>query len=140
MTTNTSPALPPSRRDPRQVANTLKRLINYNDVDVALAAFANSLPLGANITDVQVEVITAFNAGTTNVLTVGTNSASYNNIVAAADVDETAIAVTKVTRGLGQSIAAAAEKPVYAKYAQTGTAATAGQALVTITYEGGWAS
>jgi hypothetical protein len=140
MTTNTTPAIPPSRLDPRQVVNTLKRTINFNDVDVAAALFANSLPLGANILDVQVEIVTVFNAGSTNVLTVGTNSTSFNDIVNAADVNEAATGVTKVTRGLGRSLAAAAEKPVAAKYAQTGTPATTGQAIVTISYEGGWAS
>lgn len=140
MATNTAPVVPPARRDPRQVANTLKRTINYNDVDVLAALFNNSLPLGANILLVQVEIVTAFNAGTTNVLTVGTNSTTYNDIVNAADVNEAATGVTQVTRGLGRSLAATAEKAVAAKYTQTGTAATAGQAIVTILYEGGWTS
>lgn len=140
MATNTAPVLPPSRRDPRQVANTLRRTINFNDADVLAALFANSLPLAANILQVQVEIITAFNGGTTNVLTVGTNSTTYNDLVAAADVNEAATGVTLVTRGLGQSIALSAEKVVAAKYTQTGTPATAGKALITIVYEGGWAS
>lgn len=140
MTTNTQPALPPSRRDPRQVGNTLKRTINWNDVDVANAPFNNSLPLGAFLLLVAVEIVVAFNAGTTNVLTVGTNTPTDNDIVNAADVNEGVTGVTFVTRGLGRSLAATAEKPVYAKYAQTGTAATAGQAIIVLLYEGGWIS
>jgi hypothetical protein len=37
-------------------------------------------------------------------------------------------------------LTAAGETPVYAKYTQTGTAATTGQAVVVIEYEGGWTS
>lgn len=140
MTTNTQPVLPPSRRDPRQVANTLRRTINFNDPDVLAGTFANSLPLGANILQVQVEIVTVFNGGSTNVLTVGTNATTYNDLVAAADVNEAATGVTLVTRGLGQSIALTAEKAVAAKYTQTGTPATTGKAIITILYEGGWAS
>lgn len=141
MATGTTPVFPPSRRDPRQVSNTLKLTLNYNDTNVATAdAFANSLPLGAFITDVAVEIVVAFNAGTTNAITVGTNSASYNNMVSSGDVVPTSTGVTKVSRGWGRSIAASAEQAVNATYTQTGTSATTGQAVVVITYEGGWLS
>lgn len=141
MATNTAPARPQSRRQPRQVSNTLKKTINFNDAGIATGvAFDESLPQGAFILGVWVEVVTAFNAVTTNVLTIGTNASTYNNIVAAADVNEGATGVTQVTRGLGRSITAAAELPVFAMYTQTGTAATTGQAVVVIEYEGGWIS
>jgi len=141
MTTNTTPGFPPSRRDPRQVPNTLKLTLNYNDTGIATGeAFFSSLPQGAFITDVAVEIVTALNAGTTNVITVGTNSASYNNMVSSGDVNPASTGVTKVSRGWGRSIAASAEQAVNATYSQTGTSATTGQAVVVITYEGGWAS
>jgi hypothetical protein len=145
MATNTTPVFPPVRRDPRQVPNTLKRTINFNDADIAAASFANSLPQGAVITDVIVEVVTAFNAGTTNTLTVGTVSAAYNNMVASADLPgngsaSLTVGATKVMRGVGRALTAAADITPFAKYAQTGAAATAGQAIITIVYEGGWAS
>jgi hypothetical protein len=140
MTTNTTPSFPASRRDPRQVPNTLKRTLNYNDSDIAQAGFFNALPKGAVILQVIVEIITAFNAGTTNPITVGTNSATYNNIATTGDINAAAVGVNLPTRGLGQAIAAAADTPVYATYAPTGNAPTAGQAQITIVYEGGWAS
>lgn len=141
MATNTAAVLPPDRRDPRQVLNTLKKTVNFNDAGISSGlAFANSLPLGAFITGTWVAIVTAFNAVTTNVLTVGTNSTTYNNLVAAADVDEATIATTQVLRGIGPTIAASAAITPYVKYTQTGTAATAGQAVVLITYEGGWSS
>jgi hypothetical protein len=141
MATGTAPVAPPARNDPRQVANTLVKTVNYNDAGISTGvAFDNSLPVAARIISVTVEIITAFNAGTTNVLTTGTNSTTYNNIVAAADVNEAAIATTRVDRGLGGSIARAAEIAVYAVYMQTGTAATAGKAEIVIVYEGGRSS
>ena len=140
MTTNTAQVLPPVRQDPRQVANTLKKTVNFNDPNITTGvAFDNSLPAGAVILQVMVEIVTVFNAVTTNVLTVGTVATAYNNIVAAGDVNEAATGVTLVTRGLGQSLTAADVVP-FAMYTQSGTAATTGQAVITILFEGGFVS
>lgn len=141
MATNTAPVSPPARQDPRQVLNTLTMTVNFGDVGIGTGvAFANSLPKGAFIVDVMVEIVTAFNAATTNVLTVGTNSASYNNIVNSADVNEAVTGVYIVGRGLGRSLTAAAEVAPFAMYTQSGTAATTGQAVIVITFTGGFAS
>lgn len=128
-----------ARQDPRQVLNTLKKTVNYNDPGIATGvAFDNPLPQNAFIENVLVEVVVAFNAVTTNVLTVGTVGAAYNNIVAAADVNEAVAGVYQVTRGLGRSLTAAGDVLPYAMYTQSGGAATAGQAIIVIFYEGGW--
>lgn len=141
MTTNTAQLLPPVRQDPRQVVNTLKKRISFNTAGIAAGvAFDNSLPQGAVILAVLVEIITAFNAATTNVLTVGTNSTTYNNMVAAADVNEGAVGTTRVERAIGGSLLRSAELTPYVAFNQSGTAATAGDAEVTIFYEGGFSS
>lgn len=128
-----------ARQDPRQVVNTLKKTINFNDAGIASGVpFDNYLPQNAFIENVLVEVVTVFNAGATNVLTVGTNATAYNNIVAAADINEGATGVTQVTRSFGRSLTASGDVLPYAMYAQTGGAATTGQAIVVIFYEGGW--
>jgi hypothetical protein len=130
-----------ARQDPRQVTNTLKKTVNFNDTAISAGiGFDNYLPQGAFITSVLVEVVTAFNAATTNVLTVGTVSTAYNNIVAAGDVNLAATGVYQINRGLGRSLAAAASVLPVAEYTQTGTAATAGQAIILIEFEGGWLS
>lgn len=137
MTTNTPAPLPPVRQDPRQVANTLKKTVNWNDPGLANGvALANGLPQGAFILDVLVEVVTPFN-GTTPSITVGTNAANYNNIVNAGDVDETAAAVTRVTRGLGRSLAAAGDVIPFVKGTLAGDT-TQGQLVIAILYDGGW--
>lgn len=77
-----------ARQDPRQVSNTLKKTVNWNSVGSAVAnPFDNPLPRGAFIIRVLVEIVVAFD-GTTPSLLVGTNATTYNNIVAAADVNE----------------------------------------------------
>lgn len=91
-----------------------------------------TLPAGAQIVDCIVRVTTAFNAATTNVLIVGTSSGSNADIVAAADVNEGAAGTTVVERG--QDLAFSSDTPIYVKYTQTGTAATTGAAVITITY------
>lgn len=141
MATNTAPVSPAVRRDERQLVNTLKKTVNYGDAGISSGiAFDQSLPIGAYVLSVDVEVVTAFNAATTNVLTVGTNSTSYNNLASAVDVTAGTANLYGATRGKGRSIAAAADKSVFVKYTQTGTAATAGQAVIVITYEGGWST
>ena len=128
-----------ARQDTRQVVNTLKKTVNYNDAGIAAGlAFDNYLPQNAFIENVLVEIVTVFNAGTTNVLTVGTVGATSNNIVAAGDVNEAATGIYQATRGFGRSLTASADVLPYAQYTQTGTAGTTGQAIIVIFYEGGW--
>lgn len=130
-----------ARQDPRQVVNTLKKTINFGDAGIAAGvAFENYLPQSAFISQVLTEIVTPFNAGTTNVLTVGTVGAAFNNIVAAGDVNPAAAGVYPSTRAVGRALTAAGPALPVAKYTQTGGAATAGQAIVEIEFEGGWAS
>lgn len=141
MATNTAQVAPPARQDPRQVTNTLRKTVNFGDAGIASGiAFDASIPAGSFILRAYVEIVTAFNAVTTNVLTVGTNSTTYNDIVAAGDVDEATVGVYDVVRGLGRGIAASADKTPYVKYTQSGTAATTGQAVIVITFDGGWST
>lgn len=130
-----------ARQDPRQVSNTLKKTVTYNDVGIATGvAFENYLPQAAFILLVYTEIVTAFNAATTNVLTAGTVGAAYNNLVAAGDVNPALAGVYPSTRGIGRALTAAGNVLPFAKYTQTGAAATAGQAIIVIQFEGGWAS
>ena len=130
-----------ARQDPRQVSNTLKKTINWNDAATGVAVpFANYLPAGAYIITVSVEVVVGFN-GTTPTVTVGTVGPPYVNIVAAADVTWTAPTVPPVvvSRGTGRSLTAAGDVLPLAQWNATG-APSAGQAIVVIEFEGGWQS
>lgn len=129
-----------ARQDPRQVLNTLKKITNFNDVGIAAgAAFANYLPQSAFITDVLTEIVTPFNGGT-NAYSVGTVGAAFNNIVAAGDVNPALAGVYPSTRAIGRALTANGNVLPVALYTQTGGAATAGQAITLILFEGGWQS
>lgn len=122
-----------TRSNTTQQTSYYRATVNFNDAGIASAIQFGTLPQNSSITDIQVEIVTAFNAGSTNVLTVGTTTTA-TEIVNAADVNEAATGVTKVTRGLGQSLTASADTALYAKYVQTGGAATAGQAVIIIQF------
>jgi hypothetical protein len=109
-------------------------VVNYNDPGISVGVGKQYLPAGAIIIGTDVLVTASFNANSTNVLTVGVNGTTANNIVGSADVNEASVQIF-------QNISASATLPltadtqVYAKFAQTGaTAATSGKAYVIIKY------
>lgn len=116
------------------VVQAITKTVVYNTLGVGTAdtVKVGTLPSGSQCIECIVRVTTAFNAATTNVLTVGTSSGSNADIVAASDVNEAATGTTIVATCAGLTISA--DTPIYAKYTQTGTAATAGSCQVTITY------
>lgn len=129
-----------ARQDPRQVSNTLKKTVNWNDVASGVAVpFDNPLPRGAFILRVLVEIVVPFN-GTTPSIVAGTVGAAYNNIVGAADVNEGVAGVYEATRGLGRALTAAADVLPYVISSNGGGGPSAGQAIIVIEYEGGWQS
>lgn len=124
----------PARQLSTQQVNYLRKTVNFNDPGIATGVpIRNWLPKGAQILRTVVTIQTAFNAATTNVLTVGTNASSYNDIVASGDVDETTLGATTVLTGAKLN-ALSADKQAYIMYTQTGTAATTGKASIVIEY------
>lgn len=124
-----------ARQYPWQLTHYLRFTVNFNDPLVSAPRDPRGcLPTNAFLTSVQTEVVTAFNAATTNVLTVGTTTANANEIVSAADVTEGTPGIYASTGGIGRSLTASGPTNVYAKYTQTGTAATTGKAIITIQY------
>ena len=101
--------------------------VAFDTTGVSTGVDLKKLPNNAYITRAVAVVTTAFDAGTTNVLTVGTND-DCDNILGSSDVTEgTAGAYSKQT-----FVEAAKGAKIKAKYTQTGTAATAGAADVYI--------
>jgi len=117
-----------------QVVHFLRRTVNYNDTNIGTSdkVKLGTLPAGAFIVKCLVRVDTAFNAGTTNVLTVGTSGGSDADIVGSADVTEGSTGTVVVTTGNGLSITS--DTDIYIKYTQTGTAATTGAATIVLEY------
>lgn len=113
------------------VISSVSNTVAYTN---STAVTIGTIPANAQITNVHVDVTTAFNAGTTNTVTVGKAGA------AAAYVTSTSVGSTgrasTATTGVYSAWAdvGSAEVPVTVTYGQTGTAATAGAMLVTILY------
>jgi len=132
MTTNTKGTT--ARKNALQLVHYLRFAVNFNDVGIAAGVSKQVLPAGAVIIGTDVQIVTAFNAATTNVLTVGLAGVA-NNVVAAADADESTVAITQNIKPTGTALGPlAADSQVTATYTQTGAAATAGKAIVIIKY------
>lgn len=102
--------------------------INWNDQNIGSGQQFGALGLNEFIKSVDCAVITAFNAASTNTVTFGTTAASANEIVASGITAGTVGNYHLTTAvGLGVTATSAAAVGLFAKYAQTGPAATAGQ-------------
>lgn len=112
----------------------IAKRVTYSDAGISAGTleFPARLPPNCFILSTSIQIRTAFNAGTTNVLTVGTVSGTAADIVTASDVNEGATGITRVA-GVGV-LSKTAEKQIFVKYAQTGTAASAGEADIIVEY------
>lgn len=116
----------------QNLVHSLRKEVNYNDPGIASGVVIGRLPANAQITQALARVRTSFNAGTTNVLTVGTNASSYDNILGTADIAEGSAGNNAAP--LANLQEALAETDVLVRYTQTGTAATQGKAVIHIAY------
>jgi hypothetical protein len=110
--------------------------INYNDPQIGTNQQFGAVAQNAFIDRVMCFVVVAFNAGSTNVLTLGTLPATANELTGATGVTPGTIGFYDITaantRGVAQT--SDADHILYAKYAQTGTPATAGQAICVVEF------
>ena len=117
-----------------QQLHYFRKTVNYNDAGIGSGVQFGVFPKGAKIRDAMASVETGFNSAGTNRLVIGTNSTSFNNIM-------TSTVAAASTTGNKQSLVGGAlaaftqDTPVYVKYtAATGTAATAGKAVISVSY------
>lgn len=129
-----------TRQELTQQVSYYRLTVNFNDANIAAGVKFGRLPAQSYILSVDAHVTTVFNAGTTNVLTLGTTQAPANEIVDAAtangSINEASATVQHLTAapGLGLAATAAGEKDLWVKYTQTGTAATTGSATIIIAF------
>ncbi|WP_050384577.1 hypothetical protein [Bradyrhizobium pachyrhizi] len=124
-----------ARKNALQLVHYLRIAVNFNDAGIAAGVGKQVLPAGAVIIGTDVNIVTAFNAATTNVLTVGSAAGANADIVAGADVTESATGLTQNIKPTGAMLVPlAADTQVFAQFTQTGAAATAGKAIVIIKY------
>ena len=101
----------------------------------ATAVTIATIPAGAQIVDINIDVTTAFNAGTTNTVTVGTtaSAAAYVASTSVGSAGRASVATTGVYSAWANT--GSSDVSATVTYSQTGTAASAGAARVTIVYK-----
>lgn len=118
----------PTSRLYQGTVGTLKAIeINFNTIGAAAGLKLFSIRASVNnpvLVKFMTEVVTGFNALTTNVLTFGTN-ATATQIYGAADITEGTVGF-----GVPKYVRYTANTDIFAKYTQSGTAATAGRAII----------
>lgn len=131
-----------SRQLQEQAINYYRITVNFNDQNIGSGQQFGQLPPNSYIYAIDAYVNTAFNAATTNVITIGTTKANANEIVGSgisgAPLATGVLHLTSAT-GLGTAVTMGGtwlnlNMPLFVKYAQTGTAATTGQIVIVIAY------
>jgi len=115
------------------ILSAITATVAYTDTS---AVTIGTLPANAQIISINIDVTTAFNAGTTNTVTVGKtgSAAAYVTSTSVGSAGRASVATT----GVYSAWANVGTNDVdYATvtFAQTGTAASAGAARVTIVYK-----
>lgn len=114
------------------IRQTAAIVVEFGDSGTAVA-FDTAFPAGTVLHSVYTEVITAFNAGSTNVLIAGhaDNDDAYQD---SGDITEAtpALYTDNVSGGTGVRLTAAATGQV--KYTGTGTAPTTGKSITYFDY------
>ena len=106
--------------------------IAYTDT---AAVSIGTLPANCQIVDINIDVTTAFNAGTTNTVTVGKTgtAAAYVTSTSVGSAGRASVATTGVYSAWANT--GTTELDATVTFSQTGTAASAGAARVTIVYK-----
>ena len=120
-----------------QSVNCIQQIIGFGDAGASAGIQFATIPQGSVITDVIFEITTAFNAGGTNPIGIGTTALGTQLVNAAgagSDLDPKVVGVTRIGRGVGSSLAAGGATKLYYSYVPTGDAPTTGAAKVTIMY------
>jgi uncharacterized membrane protein len=106
--------------------------IAYTDT---AAVSIGTLPANCQIVDINIDVTTAFNAGTTNTVTVGKTgtAAAYVASTSVGSAGRASVASTGVYSAWANT--GTSELDATVTFSQTGTAASAGAARVTIVYK-----
>jgi len=99
-------------------------------VSGALVVALGTIPAGGRFVSAKVNVLTAFNAGTTNTLTVGIAS-DYDYLL----TDGHPAVADSETTGQLLDYQPTSDTIVYARYAYTGTVPTTGKAVAYVTFE-----
>jgi hypothetical protein len=123
-----------------------RKTVNFNDANISAGVKIGALPQGAYIVGIRCYVTTVFNAGTTNVLTIGTTPTGSDILAGGTTANincnpgSTGNQTLAAAAGIGLAVAAGTPTgsnggfDIFVRYTQTGTAATTGQVTYIIDY------
>jgi len=114
------------------VLSAVTTTIAYTDSSAVTIA---TIPANSQIVDINIDVTTAFNAGTTNTIAVGKtgSAAAFAAATSVGSAGRASVASTGVYSAWADT--GNSEITATATFAQTGSAASAGAARVTIVYK-----
>ena len=117
----------------QQLMHFCRASFAYNTPNIATDGTikVGTIPAGSIIVMAGIKVTTAFNAGTTNTINVGTAS-DHDAVID--ELDITASAAEWQVSYRGGDVTFTADTPLYVTYDQTGDAATAGAGEVVVMY------
>ena len=114
-----------------ETVGSISDLIEYTDVAAGTATvLIGTLPAGARYIDSAVTIITAFNAGSADALTVGISS-DYDYLATASDPTT----ADSITEGNLLDWTPTSDQSIYARYTHSSTAPTTGKAIVTVWFK-----
>jgi len=116
-----------------QQSHYMTTLINYSDADASTGRLLGYLPPNSVLVRIYTVIQTAFNAGTTNTLSVGKTATGTDYVSGTAAGSVTAPTAATLTAANCYN-PTTGDQAIYASYAQSGTAASAGVALVVVEY------
>lgn len=114
------------------VLSAVTTTVAYTDASAVTIA---TIPANSQIVDINIDVTTAFDAGTTNTVTVGKSgsAAAFVTATSVGSAGRASVASTGVYSAWADT--GSSDVSATVTFAQTGTAATAGAARVTIVYK-----
>lgn len=116
------------------VIQVLAFTLNFDTTGASSGVAIGTLPAGAVIQSWRATVETAFNAGSTNPITIGTTATGAEVAASASITSGTAGVYTGSPAAAGGWKKQTADQAIYASYIPTGTAATTGKAHITVMY------
>jgi transcription elongation GreA/GreB family factor len=123
----------PARVYSANVVHAIRGRINFDTSGAATGIEIGTIPAGSFVMGTTVHIVTAFNAGTTNVLVVGT-AADDDGFAVAAGTLSGAAGLKSALFGAQSGDTLLVDTPVVLKWTQTGTAATTGAAQVIVNF------
>lgn len=125
----------PARQPTDQQLAYYRITINFNDQNIGLGQQFGAMLANTYIYAIDAYVVTAFNAGSTNTITLGTTKANANEIVASGITAGTpGVYHLTSAAGLGLAVTSGTAINLWAKYAQTGTPAGTGKVVIIIAF------